>query len=80
MTNDPNSDDNGIRTVALIIDALQEHERNIDDSIDRLSEVMEQVAGLKELKSRLERAEQSLDAISRDIKKIATYLSEKQVS
>jgi DNA repair ATPase RecN len=76
MTDDANSDNRGFRTVALILDALQEHERNIDESIDRLSEIMDRVAGLNELKSRLERVEQSLDAISGDVKKIAAYLSE----
>jgi ABC-type transporter Mla subunit MlaD len=79
MTNDPNSDDRGFKTVAFIIDALQEHERNIDKSIDSLAEIADKIADFTELKGRLEKVERSLDAASDDVKKIAAALSEKRL-
>ena len=81
MADDVNSANRGFKTVALIISVLEEHERCVDRSVDSLAELTEQIVeGFDGLKGKLERVEQSVDAISADIKKLAEYLSKNPVS
>jgi chaperonin cofactor prefoldin len=75
MANPFDSDsNNGLETFVIIIKALQEHERNLDTSIDKLVEKIDQIADLTIITTKLETIENSIDILQSDIKKLTANI------
>ena len=64
------SKDKSLEALDFIINVLKEHEQNLDRSIDQLATVTEQIGGTEELSTKLEKAEEKLNNLIKEIANI----------
>jgi uncharacterized coiled-coil protein SlyX len=77
MSNEPNPGDpfrsNGA-TLDFILLSLKEHERKLDELIEKLNNIKPQTDSKKELYSRLEKLDCNVSYLERDIKQLRNRL------
>jgi peptidoglycan hydrolase CwlO-like protein len=76
MSNDP--DDSSNRrdtTLAFVLHSLQEHERNLDNLIDKLADISPQFDHIKELYARFEKVEAQVEKLEKEIKNLIYYFT-----
>jgi hypothetical protein len=70
MPNTSGANSKGLKTIAMIINTLEEHEQIIDKSIDHLALLTEKIVDLTVLINRLIEIEQKLDCLQKDIRNV----------
>jgi seryl-tRNA synthetase len=67
--------DKSLEALDFIINVLREHEQNLDKSIDQLATVTEQISGTEELNGKLEKADEKLDNLLKELTSLVRYLA-----
>jgi hypothetical protein len=75
MAENRGSKDKSLEALDFIINVLREHEQNLDKSIDQLATVTEQIGDTEELSGKLEKAEEKLDNLLKELTSLAGYLA-----
>lgn len=76
MVENSGSKDRSLETLDFIINVLREHEKNLDKTIDELSNVVEQVAGTAAgLKAKVEESEERINNLQKDLTNLISDLS-----
>ncbi len=70
MAENHRSKDKSLEALDFIINVLKEHEQNLDRSIDQLATVTEQIDGTEELNAKLEKAEEKLNNLLKEVANI----------
>jgi len=74
MAENRGSKDKSLEALDFIINVLKEHEQNLDRSIDQLATVTEQIGGTEELNVKLEKAEEKLNNLLKEVANIVGNL------
>jgi hypothetical protein len=75
MAENPNSRDRSFEALDFIINVLKEHEQTLDKSIQELATVTEQRGSLSVPEAKIEKIEQKLDSLQKEVAKLIGYLT-----
>jgi len=75
MAENPNSKDRAFEALDFIINVLKEHEQTLDKSIQELATVTEQRGSSSVPEAKIEKIEQKLDGLQKEVAKLIGYLA-----
>ncbi len=75
MAENHGSKDKSMEALDFIINVLREHEQNLDKSIDQLATVTEQIGNTETLNATLEKAEEKLDKLLKEVTSLVGLLT-----
>ena len=75
MSKNPQSKDEALEALDFIVNVLKEHERDLDKLINELATVTEQMGDTGELNSKVEKIEEKICGLQKEIKSLVGYVS-----
>jgi hypothetical protein len=71
----PGSKDEALEALDFIVNVLKEHERDLDKLINELATVTEQLGDTGELNGKVEKVEEKINNLQKEVTNLITYLS-----
>lgn len=78
MAKDPQSKDEALEALDFIVNVLKEHERDLDKLINELATVTEQLGETGELVGKVEKVEEKINSLQKEVTNLISYLSSAQ--
>jgi len=75
LSKNPQSKDEALEALDFIVNVLKEHERDLDKLINELATVTEQMGDTGELNSKVEKIEEKICGLQKEIKSLVGYVS-----
>ena len=75
MSKSPQSKDEALEALDFIVNVLKEHERDLDKLINELATVTEQLGDTGELTGKVEKVEEKINGLQKEVTNLITYLS-----
>ena len=75
MTKIPQSKDEALEALDFIVNVLKEHEKDLDKLINELATVTEQLGGTGELSGKVEKVEERINNLQKEVMNLISYLS-----
>jgi hypothetical protein len=75
MDKNPQSKDDALEALDFIVNVLKEHEKDLDKLINELATVTEQMGDTGELSSKVQKVEEKMDALQKQVANLIGYLS-----
>ncbi len=75
MAKNPQSKDEALEALDFIVNVLKEHERDLDKLINELATVTEQMGDTGELSGKVEKIEEKINGLQREVANFLGYLS-----
>ena len=75
MTKNPQSKDDSLEALDFIVNVLKEHERDLDKLINELATVTEQLGDTGEISSKVEKVEEKINNLQKEVTNLITYVS-----
>lgn len=78
MAKDPQSKDEALEALDFIVNVLKEHEKDLDKLINELATVTEQLGETGELVGKVEKVEEKINSLQKEVTNLISYLSSAQ--
>ena len=75
MAKNPQSKDDALEALDFIVNVLKEHEKDLDKLINELATVTEQMGDTSELNGKVEKVEEKIDALQKEVTSLISHLS-----
>jgi hypothetical protein len=75
VAKNPQSKDEALEALDFIVNVLKEHERDLDKLINELATVTEQIGDTGELSSKVEKVEEKINNLQKEVTSLISYLS-----
>lgn len=75
MDKNPQSRDDALEALDFIVNVLKEHEKDLDKLINELATVTEQMGDTGELNGKVEKVEEKIDTLQKEVRKLIGSLS-----
>lgn len=75
MDKNPQSKDDALEALDFIVNVLKEHEKDLDKLISELATVTEQMGDNGELSGKVQKVEEKIDALQKQVANLIDYLS-----
>jgi hypothetical protein len=75
LAKNPGSKDEALEALDFIVNVLKEHERDLDKLINELATVTEQMGDTGELSSKIEKVEEKINNLQKEVTNLINYLS-----
>jgi hypothetical protein len=75
MDKNPQSKDDALEALDFIVNVLKEHEKDLDKLINELATVTEQMGDTGELSGKVQKVEEKMDALQKQVANLIGYLS-----
>ncbi len=75
VAKNPQSKDEALEALDFIVNVLKEHERDLDKLINELATVTEQIGDTGELSSKVEKVEEKINNLQKEVTSLINYLS-----
>ena len=77
MARNPQSKDEALEAIDFIVNVLKEHEKDLDKLINELANVTEQLGDTGQINSKVEKVEEKINNLQKEVTNLITYLSSK---
>jgi hypothetical protein len=78
LAKDPQSKDEALEALDFIVNVLKEHEKDLDKLINELATVTEQLGETGELVGKVEKVEEKINSLQKEVTNLISYLSSAQ--
>lgn len=75
MDKNPQNKDEALEALDFIVNVLKEHEKDLDKLINELATVTEQIGDTGELSSQVEKVEEKVTSLQKEVTSLVSYLS-----
>jgi len=75
LARNPQSKDEALEALDFIVNVLKEHEKDLDKLINELATVTEQIGETGQLNSKVEKVEETINSLQKEVTTLITYLS-----
>lgn len=75
LAKNPQSKDDALEALDFIVNVLKEHEKDLDKLINELATVTEQVGDNGELSAKVEKVEEKIDTLQKEVTNLIGYVS-----
>ena len=75
MAKNPQSKDDSLEALDFIVNVLKEHEKDLDKLINELATVTEQLGDTGELSGKVEKVEEKINSLQKEVTNLITYMS-----
>jgi seryl-tRNA synthetase len=75
LAKNPQSKDDALEALDFIVNVLKEHEKDLDKLINELATVTEQIGDTGELSSKVEKVEEKINALQKEVTSLIVQLS-----
>ena len=79
MAKIPQSKDEALEALDFIVNVLKEHEKDLDKLINELSNVTEQIGETGELSGKVEKVEEKINSLQKEVTNLIGYMSSTQM-
>jgi hypothetical protein len=75
LAKNPQSKDDSLEALDFIVNVLKEHEKDLDKLINELATVTEQLGDTGELSGKVEKVEEKINSLQKEVTNLITYMS-----
>jgi seryl-tRNA synthetase len=77
LSRNPQSKDEALEAIDFIVNVLKEHEKDLDKLINELATVTEQLGDTGQINGKVEKLEEKIDTLQKEVTSLINYLSNK---